>query len=404
MQHRENREERLAQVKCRGEYHDPEDNRSDEEALDIFEQALYLSKGKTNNSLSWWLAKNKSSTTEDILRLGKSFSGSGADMTVLRPVSHFKLSPWDRKLRQDNQRVVRVKDTYLKKFLEEKGLWDEDTEYNLGRMPSDWKTVFVNPFTAHCGTGEARHLQALLDYAKSKNVGNKFHERCSRVFRHWLESIDLWTEARPHDSKEEKDYKLSRKRMFDKEIEWLSQAPESVLTDIAEKDFRDTRNFTQSVANSGAFCSLAEASAIEFCVLSEAFCDTLEHIGLGIYDAGDYYARHSLKYSRKGIKALMKKVNSMGRLFIRLVKAGNSPELARDEVIDQLNDFSRKQMSIEWKFYARVDAPTEYDYQTKKSKPKSKAENFTAEVIEEDGKRYLKVGNTKLRIKDNVNS
>lgn len=332
------------------------DRRSEEEAIEIFREALKKSKGACNNRMGWLIAQHKDSTVDEIIKFGKETDSIGGQSKAFDSLHHFRKTPYERKLEREESRRVTVRDTYLKTYLEGKGLWDEKTDSKFGGLLSDhWK---------NSGTMTSKEFCRLLNYAKYADVKTRFTETCGNVIRRWMEQVNL-------DVIVGKPFTESRKQLFDKETEWLSHAPDSVLNTLATKEVNNTQNFTQAVFNTGLFSTYSETPrSIEVCELSKAFQETMDHIGLGIADTQTENHTHSFPQIRIGIKNLMKKVISMNRTFAKLVRDGFDPKLARDEVIDQLNQYViTSQMKINWQFFALDNAPTAYD----DYKPKAKA-------------------------------
>lgn len=345
--------------------------RSNEEAVEIFREALRKSKGKCNNIHGWYLARHKNATVDDIIKFGV-MDNDRYQTSVFKQLSSKRTTPWERQVLQRDRKFVRVRDTFLKKYLESKGLWDEKADREYGNL------LTSNLATSH--SSSVHQFNRLMAYAKFADLNNPFTEKCPNVIRNWVEHITL--EVKP-----ELEFTSKRKELFQKELEWLGKAPEEVLNKLADKELCFTQNFTQAVFNSG-LCSIYNNTPgnMEVVELVNAFVEVMEHIGLGIADTQSNHAT-SMPRIRVGMKSLIKKTINMGKVFVRLVKQGFEPNLARDEVIDQLNQWVQvNNINVKWQFYPLNDAPTHYDYQRKpKEKATGKRTSRAASAADSDG-------------------
>lgn len=355
--------------------------RSDEEALQIFREALAKSKGKCNTRFGWMIAKHKDSTIEEIIKFGVRDT-YWTDSVALESAGTPRRSLWQKEREFAESKVARVRDGVVRKFLESKGLWDEHTDAEYGEIRSDaWQA----PAYGYAKIGK---FQKLIAYAKYADVDNEFAKKCPNTMRYWMENITL-------DVKADIDVSMTRKHTFDKELEWLGQAPDEVIEAIAKKDRSEPQNFTQAVFNSG-LCNpnYDTVPGAEVSELSKGFVQVMEHMGIGVADSRPEPHTHSMPQVRIGMKQLMKKTISMGKVFMKLIKQGFDPALAREEVIDQLNQYVQtSNMRVKWSFYPRKDAPTEYDYQktskAKKSSAAAPAHSRKTSGVDADG--YMEI-------------
>lgn len=361
--------------------------RSDADALEYLRKAIFASKGKCNTRNAWFIAKFKDSTIEDILRFGVPDSYWGSDKAIPSK-SHIKKSAWQKDQEFLAGKITRVRDSIVRKFLESKGLWDEETDNRYGNLDNDnW---------IKGGWSECQKLKRLLTYAKYIDDEGEFSKRCQNTMRYWMENISL-------DIHNDSEISRFRKEMFDKELDWLNNAPDEVLATIAEKERHNTQNFTQAVFNSGLVnCNHDTEKGYELIELCRGFIEVLEHMGIGIADTQTEPHTSSLAQIRIGIKQLMKKAITLSKTFVKLVKQGFEPELARDEVIEQLNQFVITNKSkVHWAFYARKDAPKSYEYQKTAKPAKSSGTKTTSKAslkVDDDG--YLElpgIGRVKVR-------
>lgn len=329
---------------------DEELRRSSEEAHKVFQQALHRTKGKCNNPRAWFLANHKDATVEDVIKFGVAGSRFESGRAYNNPTNH-KLSRVERIEVQQNKRIVKVRETVAKRFLESRGLWDEEVDKKYGGINA---AVFRDITSSPC-----RELVRLLTYAKYAKVDGRFSKKCQNVMKHWVERIHL--EVKPGVQIQQ-----ARKDMFDAEIEWLDHAPEEVLDRIAGKEYNRTQNFTEAVFNSGLCPNYTDSQkGFEFIETSKMFVEVLNHMGIGVADAREESHAMSLAQARIRLRELMKKTITLSKTFMKLVKQGFEPELARAEIVDQLNQYVEitPQFKIHWQFFSLDNAPTHYDYQ-----------------------------------------
>lgn len=325
--------------------------RTDEEALELFRKALSKSKGKCNNRFGWMIAKNNRSTIDDIVKFGVTDS-YWDDAQAFPTKSHLsRKTAFEREHEQAVKRKTLVKDSVFGKFLKSKGLWDNQAESEFGQMTTE--------MLGRDDTYKARQFHRLLSYAKYVDMDNRFTQQCGNTMRYWMEHITL--------DVTEQGITKARKEMFNKELEWLAHSPDEVLQRIAEKDYSRTQNFTQALFNSGLVnANYDSAAGDELMELTKAFCEVMDHIGIGIADSSLESHPMSMPQVRINIKNVMKKAINMGKTFVKLVKQGFEPSLARDEVIDQLNHYVMvSNTKVKWQFFPLDNAPTTYDYQRK---------------------------------------
>lgn len=353
--------DRLKDVKSLPKPYDEDLCRSDEEAIELFRKALAITKGKCNNRNGWIIAKNVNATLDDIIKFGVKDTYWSTGLAFSH-TPHWIKSPADRIREIEQKKQTYVKDSVFGRFIKSRGLWTDEVEEKYRELTTQTLAIYKN--CMWCRNSElAKSFLRFLEYARYSDKENRFIKTCGNTAQYWFEHITLTL----NDS----DVSKARKAMFEKELEWLDHAPQEVLDSIMVKDRHHTQSLTQAIFNSGLCNNNDDTEKGDYVMeLTKSFCEVMDHIGLGIADRGERTKAITFASSRIALTSIMKKVMSMGKVFVRLMKQGYEPSLAREEVIDQLNQYvALSKAVVPWEFFALDNAPTNYDYQ---AKPKSK--------------------------------
>lgn len=329
-------------------------------------RAVFLSHGLCNNNRAREIASLANSTPEDIVRL---CSGD----RILRDMWRRPVKGATRILRKswatrvNEGRKVRFVDTIYGRVFNNAG-WGEFAkdhfgsltadEFKEGYMPCDFVRVF-----AFARVGLPKEF---LDG----------HPRIDQMFK----NVSLDFRAEKNAGSRKIEYVKYRKEFFDSEVKWINQMPDDLATELEnDEKYQYLVSLTQSVWNCGGYISdteswekaehLKRGDTLRFYAM--AIPEYLEYMGIGVI------GRRQKKWmsgatSRKGLTALPKVVVSVQNKFISMVSKGFDPAIVREDCISMLNAWSEQKTEIQWKFYARKDAKTEYpDIEVKKKRSSS---------------------------------
>lgn len=240
------------------------------------------------------------------------------------------------------------------RFLKEKGLWKSAEEKGLDRYTIEQ--------LSHNGlyVMESRALNALMFAAKLDLP--RFKKFAPNAMRTLLDGINLTGKSAQSQSKRE---------MLFEELNALEQASEEVLSYLEANYEKDSRKKERTFAT--AFWALFKSGDKVFYTaeLGRMFMEALKYMGIGIYhDNSGGYSNMPSRVA-KGTIPLAKKAVALQSTFNKMLKQGHDPKIVRDEMVSQLTNFGCMQCGLKWKFFARLDAPLNYEVAKKSSTKKT---------------------------------
>lgn len=329
-------------------------------------RAVFLSHGLCNNNRAREIACLANSTPEDIVRL---CSGDRVlNDSWRRPIksaTRILRKNWETRIREG--RKVRFVDTIYGRVFNNAG-WGEFAKDHFGSLT-------IDEFNEGCISTDFARVFAFARVGLSKEFLDA-HPRIDQMFK----NVSVEFRARKTDGSRQVEFIKYRKEFFDSEVKWINQMPDDLATELEnDEKYQYLVSLTNSVWNCGGNISdteswekaehLKRGDTLRFYAM--AIPEYLEYMGIGVI------GRRQRKWmsgatSRKGLTALPKVVVSVQNKFISMVSKGFDPAIVREDCVSMLNAWSEQKTEIQWKFYARKDAKTEYpDIEVKKKRSSS---------------------------------
>lgn len=349
---------------------DRDNNCSEQEAIDKLQIAFGKSKGRCNNALALQIAFRKDSTADDIIRLGQ-FAGTVAPSERVVYKRTRKLDATDRAYVQRIRRDTPLGESVIGKFLKAKGMWDRAVQKGLNRYSADQLT---NARNSSATWRERRELNMLMFMAKMK--ADRFKELAPHWVTGWVDKLNIGTNAEASVD-ERRD---SQQAILKYEMDALEQADEHILSEVETYINGNSGNPCPNSFGSSYWATWNSGQqAIYYNELGRMFIEALQYMGLGIYHniadlTAGYQNRSQLPSNRKkGTIPIAKKTVAMLKSFNSMLKKGFEPSIVREEIIAQLNEYAAAQKGLRWVFFARLDAPSEYEIKPPKKEKSAKA-------------------------------
>lgn len=330
-------------------------------------RAVFLSHGLCNNNRAREIACLANSTPEDIVRLcsGDRVLEKGWRRPIQGATRILRRS-WATRISEG--RKVRFVDTIYGRIFNNAG-WGEFAKDHFGSLT-------INEFNE--GRNISYEFARVFAFARA-GLSKEFldgHPRINQMFK----EVAVEVKTQKNDSPRQTEFLKYRKEFFDSEVKWINQMPDDLLTELEnDENYQTLVSLTQGVWNCGGYISdtqswqkaenLKRGDTLRFYAM--AIPEYLEYMGIGVI------GRRQRKWmskatERKGLTTLPKVVVSVQNKFISMVSKGFDPAIVREDCVSMLNAWSEQKTEIQWKFYARKDAKSEYpDIEVKKKRSSS---------------------------------
>lgn len=342
---------------------------TDEEAL-RFKQALFMTKGKSNNALGAFLAAAGASATEIAKYAANVIIGSKTDKVFQK--EHFKYSISARAIARYVKYTTNFWDTTKGKQLVSKyadtlkSLGIDPTEplpkvaidreyammkreqYQWAAFRSGWcPASMYSCLNDNYGVGKTLNLLpvfAPLSKVKFKEGEYTIEDVITSLVR---SSADV--NESPSNKKQYEAINYEEYRKW--EIDSFVHMDESVTS-----SFRPMELFIDVIAGDTRHVNFDVPSGIKIQCYIESFYDVCKEMGIvGVLQHDNMY-RHYASYAT--LMGIMKNVIKMSSAYHRLVKKGMAESIARQTVVEEINDnIINRASRPAIRFYARNDYP-----------------------------------------------
>lgn len=325
--------------------------KSDETVMAKLREAVFKTKGKCNNDDALRIARNKNSTVEDVIRLGS--------YTRVEPRAYCRPLQGSPRSRFNNHaqrieagRKVMLKDTIIWKYLASKGLTKLATEKCLDKATT--KDV-MRPANAYSYMSQqCRNLQGIMNFAKIADnevvMNNKSISEAMLKVNH-----DPIRDDHTHNPAFV-DYHEGRESFFKAEMDWLGHAPQDILDRL--NPTVSYASMTQCMWNMSGSIRETSMTGYKAREYARQMTDFMKYMGIGVAGIGGY--SYGMVRNRKNTQALAKFMMTVKNKFDQMIKKGFEVSLVREEIVEMLNNWVSTKCIINWTFYIRTDAPTDY--------------------------------------------
>lgn len=361
-----------------------------EEALVKLKKAVFLTKGLCNNDDALQIARRANSTVDDIVRLGS--YKKLEQRLYYRPLQG---SPRHRfnsiAQRIQSKRVVKLVDTVVWRYWESKGLTKIATEkYHLQNANASDCIYKGYGYRSDAQKGYAELMNfAKLSTSEAIMNNHSISEGLMKVNHGAIREVYKNNPAYV-------DYYDGREEFYKAEVDWMSHAPQDILDrlnpTISYASMTQCMWNMQGSIRSGVVTDMTGFKAREY---ARQMARYMKYMGIGVAGIGGY--SWGIVRNRKNTQALAKFMMTVKNKFDQMIKKGFDVSLVREEMVNSLNNWVSTKCVIDWTFFIRTDAPSEYPELIKQRKVKklhrSGSASPTIITVSDDEAKVVKLAN-----------